>query len=599
MKKRILSISLSLLLLAAMIPSAAAAETATAPAIDVAEMPATRGMTILELYRLAGEPAPEKQSPFSDVKPESEYARAISWAWEKGIAKGVSDTLFDLNAPCGTESCAVFFYRYARFAGLDIAIPEGTKAPEGTHPWAAEAMAWAEGKGLTVNTITKMAESLGIKKEPSQAASAPAEENSNTAPATTDGKKRSHKFGKNVGDYLPGNPVTNPTYGKTYLIQEVSTGKFLTCDELGIDQAPSYQTVANASKWLFQDAGENKFLIRDLRAWKVLRMVNGSAILREPEGSPEEIFTFEETADGLVLKNNNGTLLAYLDYDHWNLYEVNAGTALDFSSNGEQTLGIRTFNITNGNVDETSGYYNIAPVELPSGGYTLSYRDNDNYSIGLKVIRVNNALVDLGYLSPYFHNDCEYKGETANAVSRFQGDIGIYVTGEVDLQTWQALGYDANSWENLGAYIADFKVPAYGSSRAAYIAAMLDTAAEYAQAGTAYAKGAAGDPGSFISDAGLVLQCLYSAGISPGLSIIDHARLEYENLAAGLANDTQLGEEVTSAEPGDLIFYGNAVVNHVAVYAGNGMIYDSWPGMGVTKRNMYSAGNILKIVRVF
>ena len=598
MKKRILSISLSLLLLAAMIPLAAAAETATAPAIDVAEMPATRGMTILELYRLAGEPAPEKQSPFSDVEPESEYARAISWAWEKGIAKGVSDTLFDLNAPCGTESCAVFFYRYARFAGLDIAIPEGTKAPEGTHSWAAEAMAWAEGKGLTVNTITKMAESLGIKKEPSQTASAPAEENSNTAPATTDGKKRSHKSGKNVGDYLPGNPVTNPTYGKTYLIQEVSTGKFLTCDELGIDQAPSYQTVANASKWLFQDAGENKFLIRDLRAWKVLRMVNGSAILSEPEGSPEEIFTFEETADGLVLKNNNGILLAYLDYDHWNLYEVNAGTALDFSSNGEQTLGIRTFNITNGKVEETSDYYKISThIELPSGGYSLS--NGTNYSIGMKAMYVNRALADLGYLNPSFRGCDSYEVETAVAVARFQQDNGLYADGEVNLPTWAALRYSEADWYDVGAYVTDLKVPAYGSARGAYIDAMIDTASEYAQAGTGYAKGSAGEPGTFISDAGLVLECLYAAGISPDVTIIDHARSAYENLANYLGNDSRLGTAVSSAERGDLVFYGEGQINHVAICAGNGKVYDSAEGQGVSERNMYSAGNILKIVRVF
>ena len=60
-----------------------------------------------------------------------------------------------------------------------------------------------------------------------------------------------------------------------------------------------------------------------------------------------------------------------------------------------------------------------------------------------------------------------------------------------------------------------------------------------------------------------------------------------------------MGQSVWSAQPGDLIFYGSGTINHVAIYAGNGMIYDSWPGLGVTYRSMYSPGNILKIIRVF
>jgi len=128
---------------------------------------------------------------------------------------------------------------------------------------------------------------------------------------------------------------------------------------------------------------------------------------------------------------------------------------------------------------------------------------------------------------------------------------------------------------------------------------MLQTAGEYAAAGTGFSDGASGRPGTYVDCSGLIFQCLYAAGINPDVNIIDHARVVYEYTSANLGYDWQMGVAVSYAQPGDLIFYGGNSINHVAIYAGNGMIYDSWPGQGVTYRNMYSGGNILKIVRVF
>ena len=125
-------------------------------------------------------------------------------------------------------------------------------------------------------------------------------------------------------------------------------------------------------------------------------------------------------------------------------------------------------------------------------------------------------------------------------------------------------------------------------------------AQEYAAAGTGFADGASGKPGTYVDCSGLIFQCLYAAGINPDVSIIDHARVVYEFTSNYLGNDWQMGVAVSYAQPGDLIFYGNSgSINHVAIYAGNGMIYDSWPGIGVSYRSMYSGGTILKIVRVF
>ncbi len=562
-----------------------------------------RGDAILTLYRSAGEPAAEKQSPFTDVEPGSEYEPAVNWAWEKGIAKGVSDTLFALNSQCGTEECAVFLYRYAKASGLDTAIPEGTKAPEGVHPWAAEAMAWAEGKGLLagssasvgtapINTFSAMLENLGVSnnKDP-ETVSAPPAENTESVPAGS-GRRHSHKSGGESGGISVGT-VQLPTYGKTYLIINPA-GSYLTFD--GSDF--SLGAAGNAAKWVAQDAGNNRFRLRELKSWDVLTIEQNSVSVEEDEGDDSQLLFFEETGSGSAIKSVAGGVFAVSNTQEWLFCETNSGTALDFSQDGTQTIGNRTFQISGGNVEETSDYYKISThIELPSGGYSLS--NGTNYSIGMKAMYVNRALSDRGYLAGDFMNCFSFENETEQAVFRFQQDNGLYADGVVNQPTWVALGYSDADWYDVGAYVTDLKVPAYGSARGAYIDAMIDTASEYAQAGTGYAKGSAGKPGTFISDAGLVLECLYAAGISPDVTIIDHARSAYENLANNLGNDSGLGTAVSSAERGDLVFYGGGQINHVAICAGNGKVYDSAEGRGVSERNIYSPGNILKIVRVF
>ena len=62
-------------------------------------------------------------------------------------------------------------------------------------------------------------------------------------------------------------------------------------------------------------------------------------------------------------------------------------------------------------------------------------------------------------------------------------------------------------------------------------------------------------------------------------------------------------KSVGDLEPGDLVFYGRngkSSVCHVAIYAGNGMIYDSWPGRGVTYRSVNIGGyHVVRARRVF
>ncbi|MBQ9032560.1 MAG: peptidoglycan-binding protein [Parasporobacterium sp.] len=417
-------------------------------------------------------------------------------------------------------------------------------------------------------------------------------------------------------------------YGGTYVISSALGSSVLDVLYASTSDGANVQLADNAAagsqKWVMQNAGGGYYHIRNLRSWKVLDGVDGNVQQSEENGSSSQLWKIVRQEDGSCqFINAEGVYLTAVSPESganvsgaageetegeaktsapegtsWYLEEVDPGTALDFKVDGTQYLGIRTFNISEGNVTETSGYYNIqTDINLPSGGYYLS--GGSNYSIGLKVMYVNSFLASAGYLSWDYYNYNRYDGATVWAVQQFQYDSGLPADGVTDLATWLAMGYSEYDYYNLGAYTTDLKVYAYGSDRSTYVNAMLNTAYEYAAAGTYFADGASGKPGTYVDCSGLIFQCLYAAGIDPDVNIIDHARVVYEYTSNYLGNDWQMGVAVSYAQPGDLIFYGGSAINHVAIYAGNGMIYDSWPGIGVSYRSMYSGGNILKIVRVF
>ena len=239
-----------------------------------------------------------------------------------------------------------------------------------------------------------------------------------------------------------------------------------------------------------------------------------------------------------------------------------------------------------------SSYYQLADsINIPSGGYDVSTRN-----IGMKVIYTNAAL--LGTTSASFTQ------ETKNAVMNFQSRNGLPRTGIVDLNTWLTMGYTEYDWYNLAAYITPRKVTPSDSGEA-HIEAMISTASEYARAYTEYRIGASGEPGSYADCSGLIYQCLYSVGINPDTNIIDHGLAEYEYTSRWLAADSKLGLSVpvSQIQRGDLVFYANngtSRVIHVAIYAGDGMIYDAWPDIGTTYRSINIRGAyVVKAIRVF
>lgn len=73
--------------------------------------PCTRAMAVTYLWKAAGSPAPAKRASFTDVPASADYARAVSWAVEKGITGGTTATSFSPGATCTRGQIVTFLYR--------------------------------------------------------------------------------------------------------------------------------------------------------------------------------------------------------------------------------------------------------------------------------------------------------------------------------------------------------------------------------------------------------------------------------------------------------------------------------------------------------
>ena len=202
-----------------------------------------------------------------------------------------------------------------------------------------------------------------------------------------------------------------------------------------------------------------------------------------------------------------------------------------------------------------------------SGGYNLKL----GY-MGLKVKKVNR----------FFHIGNRYwpryTRTTKNKVKAFQRKKHLKVTGVVDKKTWLKMGFSSKSWYSLGAYVTPVKVnPA--STKSQHIETMIKTAEKYL--GDDYVVGASGKPGQGTDCSGLVMQALYSVGIDPyPVNVVRHAKPGYEFESRNLYKSKKFKKvSYRNKKRGDLVFYcgRNGVVNHVAIYLGNGKIIESNP----------------------
>lgn len=110
----------------------------------------TRGMAVTVLWRLAGSPAPKGESSLPDVATGDFFAQAAAWAVEGGIVLGLPNGTFGGGDAITREQLAVFFYRYAQFAGEELAsgVLDIFSDAGDIQAWAREGVAHAVGAGL-------------------------------------------------------------------------------------------------------------------------------------------------------------------------------------------------------------------------------------------------------------------------------------------------------------------------------------------------------------------------------------------------------------------------------------------------------------------
>ena len=108
----------------------------------------TRAQIVTFLWRAAGCPEPGRTATaFKDLKPGAYYEKAVAWAEEQGIAKGMTGTAFAPDAACSRAEIVTFLYRAGgspEVTGKDSPFPD---VAEGSY--YADAVTWAVENGIT------------------------------------------------------------------------------------------------------------------------------------------------------------------------------------------------------------------------------------------------------------------------------------------------------------------------------------------------------------------------------------------------------------------------------------------------------------------
>lgn len=109
---------------------------------------ASRAMVVTVLYRLAGSPAVKTDTVFTDLT-QDWYKDAVAWAVANGITTGSSATTFEPDKAVSRQELATFLYRYAGEKETDADLSAYTDSAD-IAPWAVDAMAWANAKGIII-----------------------------------------------------------------------------------------------------------------------------------------------------------------------------------------------------------------------------------------------------------------------------------------------------------------------------------------------------------------------------------------------------------------------------------------------------------------
>ena len=102
------------------------------------------------LWRAAGEPEPSSaNNPFYDVDLSDYFYKAVLWAVEKGITKGVSESSFAPDEPCTRGQVVTFLHRYA---GTPAAASGSNPFSDVAQDYYYDAVLWAVDQQITTGT---------------------------------------------------------------------------------------------------------------------------------------------------------------------------------------------------------------------------------------------------------------------------------------------------------------------------------------------------------------------------------------------------------------------------------------------------------------
>lgn len=109
----------------------------------------TRGMFVTVLGRLSGADVSGYSSvKFTDVNPSQYYAKYIAWANAEGLVSGISESMFNADAPVTCEQAAVILVKFAQKQGVSLktngAMPQMNKVSS----WAKKSVVKAGQGGL-------------------------------------------------------------------------------------------------------------------------------------------------------------------------------------------------------------------------------------------------------------------------------------------------------------------------------------------------------------------------------------------------------------------------------------------------------------------
>ncbi len=121
------------------------------------DTPMTRGMAVTVLYNLAGRPAVDGESPFSDVDPSAWYGDPVIWAEKLGIVSGVGEGKFAPDLTVTREQLVTMIFNFLktyRLAGSTRGSLSNFPDCGDVAPYAREAFEFAVGNGIIVGNAS-------------------------------------------------------------------------------------------------------------------------------------------------------------------------------------------------------------------------------------------------------------------------------------------------------------------------------------------------------------------------------------------------------------------------------------------------------------